>query len=93
MYVHGEMLFPDYVALGLLACTLGFLLSIVIYAWWEWWKDERECRSEKSRRVVVNPTGLWSRRRGFEPPRDYFIVGSSYKIGGKCISLYIWKDI
>ena len=31
MYVHGELLFPDYVAVALLLATLGFLLSITAY--------------------------------------------------------------
>ena len=32
MYVHGELLFPDYVAIALLAITFGFLFSITAYS-------------------------------------------------------------
>ena len=31
MYVHGEMLFPDYVAIALLITTVVFLLSCIVY--------------------------------------------------------------
>lgn len=31
MYVHGELLFPDYVAITLLAVVFTFLLSITAY--------------------------------------------------------------
>mgnify|MGYP000153167907 CR=1 FL=1 len=32
MYIHGEMLLPDYIAIVMLASTLMFLLSATIYA-------------------------------------------------------------
>lgn len=40
MYAHGELLFPDYIAMGLLAFTLGFLLWITMNALRELWRSK-----------------------------------------------------
>jgi len=32
MYAHGYMMFPDYLALGILVATLSFLLSLIAVA-------------------------------------------------------------
>ncbi len=35
MYVHGEMLFPDYDAIALLTATIVFLFSCVLYGFFD----------------------------------------------------------